>query len=504
MGAVGGLLGLGGGAAGSSFNTLSPAALQQPTTSAQAQTAYTANQNALKQQQDLVNALQGQNGIQNQSNVYNQLQGIANGTGPNPAQAMLNQATGANVANQAALMAGQRGASQNVGLIARQAAQQGANTQQQAAGQGATMQAQQSLGALGQLQGLSTNQANQQIGATQNLTTQQQAEQQNLLNAIAQQNQANVGINSANAGLANTQMQGQQGLLGGLMNAAGPAIGAAGNWLFGGGAGAALGSVGTGAGELAGGAGDAIGGASAADAAPLALAAKGGKVQSYDDGGYVQQSVDYNNQDPVSYGSGATDMSTVNPRATSSSAQPSPGAPGATSSFGKFVNSISPSERAKNTPSNKSAQQTQAKPSDFNYGNTGANKLAAGVSNAMSDIFTPSNMNPNNQSQTVNMAKGGKVPAMVSPGEKYIPPKEVKKIEKGEKSPMEAGKIIPGKPKVKGAKDSYANDTVPKTLEEGGIVLPRSVTQSKNPHWEAKKFVEAIMAKKQGLKKGLK
>jgi hypothetical protein len=99
-------------------------------------------------------------------------------------------------------------------------------------------------------------------------------------------------------------------------------------------------------------------------------------------------------------------------------------------------------------------------------------------------------------SGTALAAEGGKVPALVSPGERYLPPKEVAKVVKGQKSPMEAGEKIPGKPKVGGAKNSYANDTVPKTLEEGGIVLPRSVTQSKNPEWAAHKFVRDVMAKK--------
>jgi len=94
----------------------------------------------------------------------------------------------------------------------------------------------------------------------------------------------------------------------------------------------------------------------------------------------------------------------------------------------------------------------------------------------------------------VTAARGGKVPAMVSPGEKYLSPRDVKKVERGA-NPMEVGEKIPGKPRVKGAKNSYANDTVPKTLEEGGIVLPRSVTQAKHPHWAAHKFVSAIMAK---------
>jgi hypothetical protein len=95
-------------------------------------------------------------------------------------------------------------------------------------------------------------------------------------------------------------------------------------------------------------------------------------------------------------------------------------------------------------------------------------------------------------------AKGGKVPALVSPGERYLPPKDAKEAAMGKKDPMKAGEKIPGKPKVKGAKNSYANDTVPKSLEEGGIVIPRSVTQGPYAHVEAMKFVRAAMAKQSG------
>lgn len=96
-------------------------------------------------------------------------------------------------------------------------------------------------------------------------------------------------------------------------------------------------------------------------------------------------------------------------------------------------------------------------------------------------------------------AKGGKVPAMVSPGEQYLPPKDVKKVAKGA-NPLAVGERIPGKPKYKG--NNYANDIVPKTLEAGGIVIPNKIMQSKNPHWEAMKFVHATMAKNRGKKNG--
>jgi len=118
------------------------------------------------------------------------------------------------------------------------------------------------------------------------------------------------------------------------------------------------------------------------------------------------------------------------------------------------------------------------------------------------DTTMPGAVNPMATSEDIGayklpFAKGGKVPAMVSPGERYLPPAEVKKVAHGEKEPLHAGKKIPGQAKVQG--DSYSNDTVKMTLDEGGIVIPRSVLQSPNPSENARKFVDAILAK-QSLK----
>lgn len=231
MSAIGGMLGLQGGAGGSGFAAPTAATINNGTTADQLSQSYQGNQNSLQSQQALLSAIQGQNGLGNQSQVYNQLQGVANGTGPNPAQAQLAQSTGANVANQAAMMAGQRGAGANVGLMARQAAQQGANTQQQAAGQAATLQAQQSLNAINSAGNIANTQAANQIGATNANTQAQQSEQGILQGANTAANNANVSmqsnINSGNAGLANTQMQGGQAMIGGVMNGAGAALGLA-------------------------------------------------------------------------------------------------------------------------------------------------------------------------------------------------------------------------------------------------------------------------------------
>lgn len=146
------------------------------------------------------------------------------GQGPNPAQSALAQNTGANVANQAALMAGQRGAGANVGLMGRQIAQQGAATQQNAVGQAATLEAQQRL-------------ASQQAAAQQQANIGQQA--QNLfgtgVSALGNQNLANISnygqMQAANAqtAAANAKQTGQTGggIIGGILGGIGSIFGLA-------------------------------------------------------------------------------------------------------------------------------------------------------------------------------------------------------------------------------------------------------------------------------------
>ena len=186
-GPFGGLFGLGSGAnQGFNYNPLGPGGVQtnpilNPGNLDQSNNLYDQSQTGINQQQAFVNALQGQNGIANQSNVFNQAQGlanqyqnVANGTGPNPALQQLQNTTGQNIASQAALMAGQRGSGANQGLVARQIGQQGANINQQAAGQGATLAAQQQLAGMQGLQNqqsLLGNLAGQQVGQQANALT---------------------------------------------------------------------------------------------------------------------------------------------------------------------------------------------------------------------------------------------------------------------------------------------------------------------------------------------
>lgn len=204
---------------GAGFNGQSTPILN-PTTTQQAQTAYNQTQGGIQAQGDLMALLGQHNGVQTQQDLINQLIQQSQGGGPNPALAQLNLATGQNTANQAALMAGQRGSSANVGLLARQAAQQGAANQQNAIGQGAVLQAQQQLAAQNALGSL----ANQQVGQYQNAVTgvnqATQGSQQNLLNSIAQQNNSNIGmqsnINNVNGQIAQGNQRFQQGVVGNL------------------------------------------------------------------------------------------------------------------------------------------------------------------------------------------------------------------------------------------------------------------------------------------------
>lgn len=151
---------------------------------------------------------QSQIELQNQSNLESQQQALAQqygalarGEGYNPAQAMLNQRTGQNISQQAALAASTRGAGANAGLIAANNARQGAATQQEAVGQGATLQAQQSNQAL-QNQGNQYNAISAHQTAIQNAIQGQQGIQGNLYGASINANNAQNNTNVANYGMA--------------------------------------------------------------------------------------------------------------------------------------------------------------------------------------------------------------------------------------------------------------------------------------------------------------
>jgi len=185
-------------------------------------TAYSGAQSGLSQQQDITNALTPgvTQGAQTQAQLNEMLLEQAQGNGPNPAQAELNQNTAQNIEQQAALQAGQRGAGANAGLVARQIAQQGAKTQQQAIGEAATLKAQQQLAAEQNLQNLTAQQVAEGATAVQGVNNAQQNEQNILQNANTAFNSANVSqqsnINSVNAGVSEANQKNAGNILGGI------------------------------------------------------------------------------------------------------------------------------------------------------------------------------------------------------------------------------------------------------------------------------------------------
>lgn len=363
------------------------------------------------------NALQGygtaQQTLGQQQALAQQLQAQAQGQGPNPALAQLAKTTGQNVAQQAALMASQRGASANPGLVARQAAEQGANAQQQAAGQAATLRAQQQLAAqqaLGQQQAAiqQANLGEQNLNAGLYGTSGQLNNTQNANNIS---NYANAqGINAATAqSNANATQKTNAGLLGGLSS---------------------------------------IGGLFA-------------------DGGEVAPILHYQ-------------------------------APQASDSPGTFDNFNGSSMASKflGGGAGPAGDMSLSQPALGSSAGLGGAAPGLGVLPASGAGAAAPSLGIAQLAPLAALAKGGKVPALVSPGERYLPPQEVKEVAKGKKEAIKAGEKIPGKPKVSGAKNDYANDTVPKSLDEGGIILPRSVTQAKDPGKAASAFVMAILNKK--------
>lgn len=473
-GAKGLVSGLGGGALfGPKGGSPEGANIQQGTSIGDVQGAQQGAQNSLESQKALLSALQAQNGLgqqnvagQNQLGLANQLAGangvgiqqnavnglqntagmyqnIASGRGPNPAQAMLQQATGQNVANQAALMAGQRGAGSNVGLMARQAAQTGAGIQQQAVGQGATMQANQQLNALSGLTnaqqavgGLGSNLTNQQAGANQAYANQanqvagQQigatttnaqanlANQQSMQGALQGVNNSNVAsqasMNAGNVDLSKTNTGGLQSVTGGVLQGAGKIIGMA----------------------------------------------HGGQIYMAEGG----------------------DPTVAAPQAAA------PAASGPASFFGKFLQGATSSggnnegEGKESSGPSTGADSLRKGTADLIGSFKGKPKGQDGTTLATGDIgFGPSQMAP---APADDMGPATGSPSVMMSAKGGLAKK--------------GGHVTPKSPSQRAEKkgDSYSNDKVPAMLSAGEIVLPRSVTQSKDPVGAASKFVAQVLAKR--------
>lgn len=474
--------------------------IMHPVTQGQVDQGYTNAQTGIDNQANFLAAVQAQNGLANQSQVFNQQQGIVNGTGPNPAQAQLAQATGANVANQAALMAGQRGSSANVGQIARQAGQQGAQIQQQAAGQAATLQANQSLNALNQMGQIATNQANQQANATNAYTGAAQGEQGQLLGSVNAENQARVGsqtsINSGQAQLANTAATGQSSVFGGVAGA----VGSLGN-LF-----AEGGAVGAQPTQRF-----ANGTTEIQQVKPSGPQSRVGQMFAGMQQGANSMAPQQHQQDPGMSGvaqgyqvgqglikAGKAAYNGINSYFNAPTQAPYGSQPGDLANKGQWTDTTNaPAADAYSSPgmiAEGSAGEVAGGAGDIGAAAQGAEAIQAEEGAQLAAAADATEAAEIGQVATLAAAKGGKVPALVSPGEHYVPPKDMKKVRHGA-NPLSVGERIPGKPKFAG--NNYANDTVPRNLDKGGVVIPNSIMEQPKSTRDkkAEAFVRQYLAK---------
>lgn len=436
------------------------------------------------QGQQLAGQLAGAGAVQNQSSALaaqqalaqqqqataQQYQNIANGTGPNPAQAALNNATGQNVANQSAMMASQRGAGANVGLVGRQAAMQGANIQQQSVGQSALQQAQQQIAGL---QGLSGQQ--QAIGNTQQnvagIAGQQLAAQQAQQQALAGQAAQQVGLQQAGT-TAQAQMGAQQ--IGQQQAAQQALAGQAANQVQQqAGATTAL-SQGHQAEQ-----GQLLGGMNAQNSAATGMQ---GNINSANAGlaGTQMQGQQATMGGLMNAAGSALSM------ATGGEIKPQKFADGGpTSSFGQFLSGWSGSQGSSQSPDT-SFVNLSAGP------NNGANELKSalgGIKPKMPNIMGGKEGQP----MAGPDAGGGG-----SPVDSIMSAAPLLALAAKGGLANKGGHVAAKKPSEKAVAkgNSYSNDKIPAMLSEGEIVIPRNVLQSGDPVAGAADFVSRIMAKR--------
>ncbi len=382
---------------------------------------------------------------QRQTDVYNQQQNLANallnqsnGQGPSPAQMQLAQNTGTNMQHQAALMAGQRGAGANAGLMARQAAQQGAGMQQQSTGQAATLGAQQQLGAQQALQQQQSMMANQ---ALQGESIQQGGQ--------AAQN-ASLTTGQLGASMANAQQAG--GIMGGLIGAGGSIIGG--------------------------------------------MMSKGGMVKKMADGGLVNDNL------------GIAKFDSAQPLPSMGGGQQGGGIGGgiglAGGALGKYLaggegasslGTAGPWETGGGLAGGFGDAMGMGESGFLGAEGGGLGEVASGLWGGAAGMGEVAGAG------AAGVGAGATAPA-VGEGVAVVAPALVEEgamvAYKGGKIPFSKallkGGSVPGSASVKG--DSQENDTQPTLLSPGEVVLPRSVTMSKDPAAKAAEFMKHLKSKK--------
>lgn len=403
-------------------------------------------------QQNLNPAIQ--TSMQRNADVYSQQNNLAKallsqsqGQGPNPAQTALATNTGANVANTAALMAGQRGANSNPGLVARNAAMAGAGAEQTAAGQAATLQAQQELAAQNELAGIYGSQSGSAL-----------QEESILQGANAAQNSANttgqLGAQQINAGVSQGNANNAASGIGGIIGSIGSVAG----------------SIGSGIGSAVSGIGNFFG------------FADGGEIPGYDAGGI------------------ASYATPTDPRIVLNVGQAKPNEQiqkGLTKGFGDL---FSPGKTAGvpgaagagfGSPSLGVDTSIDA-PSSI--GIPGVVGNAPAIPDLMPSFGAPAALSTPGLGVDMGLGLSGIADAGAGAAGVGDLAELALLANKGGAIDYRSGGPVPGKAEVDG--DNPKNDTVPAMLSPGEDVLPRSVTQAPDAPERAKRFVQALMDKK--------
>lgn len=205
--------------------TASGASIQSGTNVDQLNAAYSGVQGGITAQQNLATALAPGTfqAAENQGSLANQEIAEAGGAGPNPAQAQYAQNVNSIAQQEAGAIASTKGISP--ALAARMSSQQGSAAAQNAAGEGATLAAQQQIAAQQNLQNLSANQVAQGSTAVQGVNNAQQNEQNILQGANTSANNATVAmqsnINNTNASVAEGNQKESGSLLNGIFSGGG-------------------------------------------------------------------------------------------------------------------------------------------------------------------------------------------------------------------------------------------------------------------------------------------
>lgn len=432
-----------------------------------AQNAYSAAV-APQQQNNYQNVVQAgaQNALdtyQNENTLAGQLQERAAGGGPNPAQDTLNQATGNNISSTAALMAGQRGASVNPGLIAREAGQQGAATEQAAVGQAATLEANQQIAAQGELAGVYGQQGTQALGTFGEAGALQNTQNANEIQDLGMAQGINAQISQANA----NAVTGGTGMLFGAGTSALSSLSSA----F-----AKGGEVGKDdhlvLAEMVAHAHN-----HAQRIRPLPKYFDGGQVAHVDPvqiHGPQAPNVVIKKSEKKPDKKSSTTENQAQPPTTTGEAMPWDTGGGMAGGPGDTMDNSAPSQ-----PEN-----------DMGEGSGSLLTAAHGA-------YVANHCPGPHQSHVANfLHDGGPVGAMVSEGEVYLTPEQVGRVVRGGENPLKIGMKIKAQDKSQRAKvkgDSLKNDKIPMDLEEGGVVIDRKHVMSPE---KAELFVHRALARK--------